>query len=121
MSTDSKSAGQSRIVRFDVPNNRALYEAYMPFIRDGGLFVSEPHLSDMSFALGTEVFLLLHLKEQDERLTVAGRIVWISLPGAQRPPGIGVQFIEPEGLAVQQRIETLLAGQLSSDQPTHTL
>ncbi|WP_423824013.1 PilZ domain-containing protein [Salinisphaera sp. SPP-AMP-43] len=121
MSTDSKPAGQSRIVRFDVPNNRALYEAYMPFIRDGGLFVGEPHLSDMRFALGSEVFLLLHLQEQDERLTVAGRVVWISWPGTQRPPGIGVQFIEPDGIVVQQRIETLLTGQLNSDQPTQTL
>ncbi|AWN17367.1 PilZ domain-containing protein [Salinisphaera sp. LB1] len=119
--SDNSIAGQSGIVRFDVPSNRALYEAYMPFIRNGGLFVGQPHLLDMHFDLGAEVFLLLHLKEQDERVTVAGRIVWVSLPGTQRPPGIGVQFAEPDGIKIQQRIETLLAGQLESERPTHTL
>lgn len=119
--SDTSIAGQSGIVRFDVPNNRTLYEAYMPFISNGGLFVGQPHLLDKHFDLGAEVFLLLHLKEQDERLTVAGRIVWVSLPGTQRPPGIGVQFAEPDGAKIQQRIETLLAGQLESERPTHTL
>lgn len=119
--SDSNLAGQSGIVRFDVPDNRALYEAYMPFVRNGGLFVGEPHLVEKQFDLGAEVFLLLHLHEQDERLTVAGRVVWVSIPGTQRPPGIGVQFAEPEGLKIQQRIETLLAGQLESERPTHTL
>lgn len=119
--SDSSPAGQSGFVRFDVPNNRALYDAYMPFLRNGGLFVSQSHLSAGHFDLGTEIFLLLHLKEQDERLTVAGRIAWVSLPGTQRPPGIGVQFAEPDGARIQQRIETLLAGQLESERPTHTL
>lgn len=114
-------AGQSGIVRFDLPDNRALYEAYMPFIRNGGLFVGEPYLLDQHFELGTGVFLLLHLKEQNERVTVAGRVVWVCLSGTQRPAGIGVQFSEPEGIKVQQRIETLLAGQLESERPTHTL
>lgn len=119
--SDTSIAGQSGIVRVDVPNNRALYEAYMPFIRNGGLFVGQPQLLDKHFDLGAEVFLLLHLKEQDERVTVAGRIVWVSLPGTQRPPGIGVQFVEPDGIRIQQRIETLLAGQLESERPTNTL
>lgn len=119
--SDLSIAGQSGIVRFDVPNNRALYEAYMPFIRNGGLFVGQPHLLDKHFDLGAEVFLLLHLQEQDERVTVAGRVAWVSLPGTQRPPGIGIQFAEPDGIQIQQRIETLLAGQLESDRPTHTL
>ncbi|HET7314061.1 PilZ domain-containing protein [Salinisphaera sp.] len=118
--SDSSIAGQSGVVRFDIPDNRALYEAYMPFIRNGGLFVGQPQF-DKHFDLGAEVFLLLHLKEQDERLTVAGHIVWVSLPGTQRSPGIGVQFAEPDGVRIQQRIETLLAGQLESERSTHTL
>lgn len=119
--SDSSLAGQSGFIDLDVANNRALYEAYMPFIRNGGLFVGEPHLSGRHFDLGTEVFLLLHLKEQDERLTLAGRVAWVSGPDAQRPPGIGVQFAEPDGVRIQQRIETLLAGQIESTRPTHTL
>lgn len=119
--SDSRLAGKSGFVRFDVPDNQALYEAYMPFIRNGGLFVGQPYLVDKHFDLGAEVFLLLHLKEQDERLTVAGRIAWISPPGTQRPPGIGVQFVESDNARLQQRIETLLAGQLESERPTHTL
>lgn len=119
--SDESVAGQSGIVRFDIPDSRALYAAYMPFIRNGGLFVNQSHLLERHFGLGADVFLLLYLKEQDERLTVAGRVVWVTMPGAQCPPGIGIQFSEADGSPVQRRIETLLAGRLNSEQPTHTL
>jgi type IV pilus assembly protein PilZ len=50
--------------------------------------------------------------------------VWITPQGAQgnRVTGIGVQFTESaEAEIVKGKIETLLAGILDSDKPTHTM
>ncbi|RXE02893.1 PilZ domain-containing protein, partial [Xanthomonas perforans] len=49
---------------------------------------------------------------------------WTTPAGAQgnRAAGIGVQFPDgPEGEAVRNKIETLLAGLTTSDKPTHTM
>jgi type IV pilus assembly protein PilZ len=67
---------------------------------------------------------LLTLPESNERLPVAGKVVWVTPTGAQgnRTAGIGVQFAETaEGENVKGRIETLLAGTLTADKPTHTM
>lgn len=121
MNESDNVAGQSGIIRFDIADNRILYAAYMPFIANGGLFVGQRHLGDLRYDLGSEVFLTLNLIEHNERLPVAGRVVWLSLRDGQRPQGIGVQFTSRDGGATQRRIETLLAGQLDSDKPTDTL
>lgn len=74
--------------------------------------------------LGDEVFVLLTLPDSSERLPVAGKVIWTTPAGAQgnRPAGIGVQFPDgPEGEAVRNKIETLLAGLTTSDKPTHTM
>ena len=97
-----------------------LYQAYMPFLKGGGIFVPTPK----RYSLGDEVFLLVTLPETGERLPVAGKVVWLTPVGAQgnHPAGIGVQFPETaEGDAVKGKIEALLAGLLTGDRPTHTM
>ena len=62
--------------------------------------------------------------EEKDRLPVAGKVVWVTPPGAQgnRAAGIGVQFADSaEGEAVRHKIETILAGTLNADKPTHTM
>ncbi|MCF5990217.1 PilZ domain-containing protein, partial [Xanthomonas perforans] len=93
---------------------------YMPFVKGGGIFVPTPK----RYMLGDEVFLLLTLPDSSERLPVAGKVIWTTPAGAQgnRAAGIGVQFPDgPEGEAVRNKIETLLAGLTTSDKPTHTM
>lgn len=121
MNEPDNVASQSGIVRFDIADSRTLYSAYMPFIANGGLFVGQRHLGDMRYDLGSEVFLTLNLIEHNERLPVAGRVVWLSLRDTQRPQGIGIQFAPRDGGVTQRRIETLLAGQIDSDKATDTL
>lgn len=92
----------------------------MPFVKGGGIFVPTPK----RYMLGDEVFVLLTLPDSSERLPVAGKVIWTTPAGAQgnRPAGIGVQFPDgPEGEAVRNKIETLLAGLTTSDKPTHTM
>lgn len=116
----SGAGARQGILTLAIKDKAALYGAYMPFIRGGGLFVSTPK----RYFIGDEVFLLVTLPESGERMPVAGKVVWVTPVGAQgnRPAGIGVQFNETaEGEAVRGRIEALLAGQLTADRPTHTM
>jgi type IV pilus assembly protein PilZ len=116
------SAGGARqgILSLAVKDKAQLYSAYMPYLKHGGIFVP----TAKRYFLGDEVFLLLTLPESSERLPVAGKVVWVTPPGAQgnRTAGIGVQFAETnEGENVKGKIETLLAGTLTADKPTHTM
>ena len=108
------------ILSLAVKDKAQLYNAYMPYLKNGGIFVP----TAKRYFLGDEVFLLLTLPESNERLPVAGKVVWVTPPGAQgnRAAGIGVQFADtPEGETVKGKIETLLAGTLNADKPTQTM
>src|SRR5690606_11861029 len=113
-------SGRQGILSLAVKDKAQLYSAYMPFIRNGAIFVPTPK----RYFLGDEVFLLLTLPDSSDRLPIAGKVVWVTPVGAQgnRSAGIGVQFPDtPEGEAVKNRIETLLAGSLGADRPTQTM
>jgi type IV pilus assembly protein PilZ len=107
------------LLTLTIKDKSALYLAYMPFIKNGGLFI--PTTRDSH--LGDEVFLLLTLMDSAERLPVAGKVVWVTPRGAQgkRQQGIGVQFSAQDNGATQKKIETLLAGALGADRATHTM
>jgi len=116
------NAGGARqgILSLAVRDKASLYNAYMPYIKNGGIFVSTPK----RYFLGDEVFLLLTLPESSERLPVAGKVACVTPAGAQgnRPAGIGVQFGDgAEGENVKGKIEALLAGVLNAERPTHTM
>lgn len=114
--------GNSRqgILSLQIKDKLSLYQAYMPFIRNGGLFVP----TTRRYNLGDDVFILLSLADEKDRLPVPGKVVWITPNGAQgnRQAGIGVQFNEgSDGEQVRTKIESLLAGVLNSDKPTSTM
>ena len=116
MATPSPRQG---ILTLTIKDKSALYVAYMPFIKNGGLFIP----TSKPYRLGDEVFILLTLMDQTERLPVAGRIVWVTPRGAQgkRAAGIGVQFSDQDNGQTQKKIETYLAGALGAERPTHTM
>ena len=95
-----------------------MYAAYMPFLRNGGLFIP----TNKRFALGEEVFVLLALRDEAEKIPVNGTVVWVTQKGAQgnRQAGIGVQFSEAD-FAAATKIEEHLGTGLVSDRPTHTM
>ena len=120
MSTPPPRPGaQPGILTLQIKDKSALYVAYMPFVKNGGLFVP----STKEYRLGDEVFMLLTLMENPERLPVAGKVIWVTPRGAQnkRVQGIGVQFSTQDAGATQRKIEALLAGSLGVDRPTHTM
>ena len=94
------------ILSLTVKDKYALYAAYMQFVKNGGLFIS----TSKSCKLGDEVFMLLSLMDESERLPVSGKIIWITPPGAEgnRAAGIGVQFSDQDnGVAVSYTHLTL--------------
>ncbi len=107
------------ILSLTIKDKSALYAAYMPFIHGGGLFIP----TKKNYQLGDEVFMLLTLMDEPDKIPVAGKIIWITPIGAQgnRAAGIGVQFSEQDDGAARNKIETYLAGALEADRPTHTM
>jgi type IV pilus assembly protein PilZ len=106
------------ILSLTIKDKSVLYAAYMPFVKNGGMFIP----TGKSYKLGDEVFMLLSLMEEVEKIPVAGKVIWVTPRGAQgnRAAGIGVQFTDQDNTAVS-KIETYLAGSINSDKPTHTM
>jgi type IV pilus assembly protein PilZ len=97
-----------------------LYAAYMPFLKGGGIFIP----TTKRYRLGDEIFMLIGLMGDTNKIPVAGKVVWITPAGSQgnKAQGIGVQFGEDEGgVAARNKIEELLGGQLKINRPTHTM
>jgi type IV pilus assembly protein PilZ len=112
-------AARPGMLSLSIKDKASLYAAYMPYVTNGGLFIPTTKRYD----LGDEVFMLLTLMEDNERLPVAGKIIWITPQGAQgnRSAGIGVQFSFQDKGATRNKIETHLAGAMKSDRITHTM
>jgi type IV pilus assembly protein PilZ len=115
-----EGAPKQGILSLTIKDKGALYAAYMPFIQNGGLFIP----TNKAYKLGDEVFMLLKLMDESDKLPVVGKVVWKTPQAAQgnRVAGIGVQFGEDqEGKNARNKIETYLAGALKSDRLTHTM
>lgn len=121
MSEQDKSPGaRPGVLALSIKEKAALYAAYMPQLKGGGLFIP----TNRPFQIGEEVYMLISLLNEPERIPVAGRVAWITPAGAQggRVQGIGVKFNEDEsGARARNKIEALLGGMLKSGNPTHTL
>jgi type IV pilus assembly protein PilZ len=113
--TDKTKQG---ILSLTIKDRTVLYAAYMPFLRNGGLFIP----TNKRFTLGEEVFVLLALMDEAEKIPITGTVVWVTPKGAQgnRQAGIGVQFSEAD-FAAATKIEEHLGTGLVSDRPTHTM
>ncbi|MGB0721827.1 MAG: PilZ domain-containing protein [Gammaproteobacteria bacterium] len=105
------------VLALNIKDKNALYAAYMPFVADGGLFIP----TNKAYSLGDEVFMLISLMNENEKVPVPGKVVWITPPGAQgnRPPGIGVQF--KDGGSARTKIESYIPNAAENKRATHTL
>ena len=112
-------AARPGMLSLSIKDKSSLYAAYMPYVQNGGLFIP----TNKNYNLGDEVFMLLSLMDDGERLPVAGKIIWMTPKGAQgnRAYGVGVQFSLQDKGATRGKIETHLAGALKSDRITHTM
>src|SRR4030043_921572 len=98
-------AGQVRpgVLSLSIKERSALFAAYMPFIKGGGLFIP----TNKSYKMGEEVFMLLTLMDDPARLPVSGKVVWLTPSGAHggRTQGGGGPFAFNEsGQAAEKQI-----------------
>ncbi len=110
---------QQGILNLSIKDKETLYKAYMPFIRNGGLFIP----TTKSYKLGDDVFMLLNLMDDSERIPAAGKIIWITPIGAEgsRTAGVGVQFSPQDDGATRNKIELHLVDLLHSAKNTQTM
>jgi type IV pilus assembly protein PilZ len=113
------AAPKPGILSLTIRDKSALYASYMPFVRNGGLFIP----TTKTYKLGDEVFMLLTLMEDKEKVPIAGKVVWVTPTGAQgnRTAGIGVQFSDLDKGQTRNKIENVLAAALKSERQTHTM
>lgn len=99
-------------------SERELYLSYMPFVKNGGLFIRTTE----SYELGTDITLEITLPDALDAAEVKGKVCWYTPPGCQNgtPAGIGVNFEEdPENIRTQ--IEKTIGHLLGSSDPTLTM
>jgi type IV pilus assembly protein PilZ len=106
------------VLSFSLKDKNSLYVSYMPFVTNGGIFIP----TTREYEMGQDVFILLNLMAETERLPINGKVVWKTPTGSDgyRSAGIGIQF-SPEDISVKNKIETYLAGALESERPTYTM
>ena len=75
-------AARPGVLSLTIKDKNALYAAYMPFVKGGGIFVP----SNRPYKLGEEVFMLLTLMDSKEKIPVAGHVVWVTPSGRAGQP-----------------------------------
>lgn len=108
------------VLQLALKEKGALYAAYIPLFANGGIFVA----TNREFRLGDDVYVLLMLPDDPQRYPIAGKVGWVTPPGAggTRAQGIGVCFpTDEKSVQLKAKIEQILGTALSGDKPTQTL
>jgi type IV pilus assembly protein PilZ len=108
------------VLSLAIKEKAALYSAYMPFLKNGGIFVP----TNKTYRLGEEIYLILTLLDDPNKYPIAGKVAWITPAGAgnNKSQGIGVHFpIDESGVRIKSRVEELLGASAKSTRATHTL
>lgn len=123
MSDDAKvptTVARPSVLSLNIKEKAALYAAWMPYLKQGGIFVP----TGRPYSIGDDVYLLLSLMDDPAKFPVAGKVAWVTPQGAHnnKAQGIGVHFADDEGGRVaRRRIEEILGGALKSSRTTHTV
>ena len=120
--TDPTAAQPARpsVLSLAIKEKAALYAAYMPFLKHGGMFVP----TVKPYKIGDEIYLILALMDDPNKYPIAGKVAWITPAGANnnKAQGIGVHFPDDEtGHRAKLRLEEILGAALRSARATHTL
>jgi len=114
------AAARPSVVQLAIKEKAALYAAYIPLFKEGGVFI--PTVRD--YKLGADVYVLLTLPEDTQRYPVAGKVAWVTPARAagNRTQGVGVRFPNDEkSRLLKLKIEEILGAHLASERPTQTI
>jgi len=120
--TSSPAATTPRpsIVQLAIKEKAALYAAYIPLFKEGGIFI--PTLRE--YNLGDDVYVLLTIPDDIQRYPIAGKVAWVTPPKASgnRTQGVGIRFpADEKSRILKVKIEQILGSSLSSERPTQTI
>ena len=116
----SAAAARPSVVQLAIKEKAALYAAYIPLFKEGGVFIP----TSREYQLGADVYVLLTLPEDTQRYPVAGKVAWVTPARAagNRTQGVGVRFPDDEkSRLLKLKIEEILGAHLASDRPTQTI
>ena len=71
--TNPSTLSRPGVLSLNIREKAALYAAYMPYLKGGGIFIP----TNRQYQLGEEVFMLLSLMDDPQRIAVQGKVVWI--------------------------------------------
>jgi type IV pilus assembly protein PilZ len=114
------SPSRPSVLSLSIKEKSALFSAYMPFLKNGGIFVP----TSKSYNLGEEIYLILTLLDDPSKYPIAGKVAWVTPAGAgnNKSQGIGVHFPADEsGIRVKLRVEEVLGSSIRSTRATHTM
>lgn len=116
----ASAATRPSVVQLAIKEKAALYAAYIPLFKDGGVFIPTAR----EYQLGADVYVLMTLPDDTQRYPVAGKVAWVTPARAagNRTQGVGVRFPDDEkSRLLKLKIEEILGAHLASDRPTQTI
>lgn len=119
MAEPASTAAKPGVLSLAIKEKAALFAAYMPFVKGGGLFIP----TSKTFKIGEEVFMLLSLLDDPSKLKVVGKVVWVTPVAVNhKPQGVGIQFSDKDGgQEAKRKIESILGSALKSQRSTNTI
>ena len=118
--SSASTAPRPSVVQLAIKEKAALYAAYIPLFKEGGVFIPTAR----EYQLGADVYVLMTLPEDTQRYPIAGKVAWVTPARAagNRTQGVGVRFPNDEkSRALRLKIEEILGAHLASDRPTQTI
>ncbi len=118
--TPTSAAVRPSVVQLAIKEKAALYAAYIPLFKEGGVFIPTAR----EYQLGADVYVLMTLPDDTQRYPVAGKVAWVTPARAagNRTQGVGVRFPSDEkSRLLKLKIEEILGAHLASDRPTQTI
>ena len=119
-STAPGAAARPSVVQLAIKEKAALYAAYIPLFKEGGVFIP----TTREYQLGADIYVLLTLPEDTQRYPIAGKVAWVTPARAagNRTQGVGVRFPNDEkSRLLKLKIEEILGAYMASGQPTETI
>lgn len=116
----SASSARPSVVQLAIKEKAALYAAYIPLFKEGGVFFP----TTREYQLGADVYVLITLPDDTQRYPVAGKVAWVTPAKASsnRTQGVGVRFPNDEkSRLLKFKIEEILGAHLASERPTQTI
>ena len=116
----SNAAARPSVVQLAIKEKAALYAAYIPLFKEGGVFIPTAR----EYQLGADVYVLMTLPDDTQRYPIAGKVAWVTPPRAagNRTQGVGVRFPNDEkSRLLKLKIEEILGAHLASERPTQTI